>query len=155
MSIFSVRLKQLRLEKALTQKALSEITGLSERAIQSYELEHRKPTLDVIVALANALNVSTDYLLGVKNIHKSGDGFVADNSMTDFLNMDTKELKKRLKNEFPLKVRVLEFCHIFEINAYDLSKQDWEVLMKVLDRSPKFTRGGKLKKNALSCDNNN
>jgi len=64
MPTFPDRLKELRSSKGLTQKALGELVGSSERGIQSYELETRKPTLDVINKLADFFNVSTDYLLG-------------------------------------------------------------------------------------------
>ena len=64
MPTFADRLKELRSSKGLTQKALGELVGSSERGIQSYELEARKPTLDVINKLADCFNVSTDYLLG-------------------------------------------------------------------------------------------
>ncbi len=64
MSTFSERLKELRKKNNLTQKALGEFINSSERGIQSYELEQRKPTLDVINALADYFDVSTDYLTG-------------------------------------------------------------------------------------------
>jgi transcriptional regulator with XRE-family HTH domain len=64
MATFPERLKELRLKNKLSQKALGEHINSSERSIQSYELEERKPTLDVITALADYFNVSVDYLLG-------------------------------------------------------------------------------------------
>lgn len=64
MTLFSKRLKELRKEKNLTQKSLGEKTGLSERGIQNYELELRKPSAESVVILADFFDVSTDYLLG-------------------------------------------------------------------------------------------
>ncbi len=64
MATFSERLRELRKKNNLTQKALGEHVNSSERGIQSYELEQRKPTLDVINALADFFNVSVDYLTG-------------------------------------------------------------------------------------------
>ena len=61
---FSDRLKELRKQKKLSQKALGELIGLSERGIQNYELGTNSPTSDIIIKLANYFNVSTDYLLG-------------------------------------------------------------------------------------------
>lgn len=64
MNNFSEQLKILRSEHGLTQKQLGEATGLSARGIQDYELEQRKPGLDVLIALADYFDVSIDYLVG-------------------------------------------------------------------------------------------
>ena len=64
MSDFGKRLKELRLAKELTQKQLGESLGLSERGIQNYELEVRKPSYDAIIVIADYFGVSVDYLLG-------------------------------------------------------------------------------------------
>lgn len=64
---FYDRLKQLRLSKNLTQKQLGELTGLSERGIQNYELRLRTPTIDTAIALAKYFNVSLDYLCGLSD----------------------------------------------------------------------------------------
>lgn len=61
---FGERLKELRSKNHITQKQLSIDLKLSERGIQSYELNERKPGLDALVALADYFNVSLDYLTG-------------------------------------------------------------------------------------------
>lgn len=64
---FNIRLKEIRLAKNLTQKQLAELVGVTERGIQRYESNERKPTFDVIISLLNKLNVSADYLLGLSD----------------------------------------------------------------------------------------
>jgi len=64
MSVFSVRLRELRAMKNVTQKEVAEGTGLSERGYQNYELAQREPTLSSINKLADYFEVSADYLLG-------------------------------------------------------------------------------------------
>ena len=64
MSAFSVRLRELRTSKRVTQKQAAEGVGLSERIYQSYELGEKEPTLGNINKLADYFDVSTDYLLG-------------------------------------------------------------------------------------------
>jgi len=64
MSAFSVRLRELRTSKKVTQKQIAESVGLSERAYQYYELDEREPTLGTINKLADFFEVSADYLLG-------------------------------------------------------------------------------------------
>ena len=61
---FSSRLKELRKEKGLSQKALAEAVGMSDTGIQNYELETRTPSATVVIKLADYFDVSTDYLLG-------------------------------------------------------------------------------------------
>lgn len=62
--IFSQRLKELRLDKTLTQDQLAEKTGLSHGCIAMLEVEKRAPTAATITTLADFFQVSTDYLLG-------------------------------------------------------------------------------------------
>jgi len=64
MSAFSKRLKEIRTSNNITQKQLSVTLNISERGIQSYELDERKPGLEALIALADYFNVSLDYLVG-------------------------------------------------------------------------------------------
>lgn len=61
---FGTHLRKLRLEKGVTQKQLAIDTGLSERGVQNYELGERKPTYDMLIALADYFDISLDYLVG-------------------------------------------------------------------------------------------
>ena len=61
---FADRIVRLRKSRALTQKQLASGVGLSEVGIQNYEGRRRKPTYDVLVALADFFDVSIDYLVG-------------------------------------------------------------------------------------------
>ena len=64
MFIFGVHLKNLRKSRNVTQKQLALEIGASERGIQQYELGERKPTYDMLIALADYFDVSLDYLVG-------------------------------------------------------------------------------------------
>lgn len=64
MTEFNERLKQIRLKYNLTQKQLAELIGVTERGIQRYEANERKPTFDVLISLLDNLDISADYLLG-------------------------------------------------------------------------------------------
>lgn len=61
---FGVHLKELRKTKGVTQKQLALDIDASERGIQQYELGERKPTYDMLIALADYFDVSLDYLVG-------------------------------------------------------------------------------------------
>jgi transcriptional regulator with XRE-family HTH domain len=65
-SDFGRRLLALRQERGLTQTQLADAIGSSQRAISHYETVAEYPPASVVVALADALRVSTDELLGKK-----------------------------------------------------------------------------------------
>ena len=67
MKKISERIKELRIERNLTQTQLSKATGLSQNAIAQWENEKRTPNIYAVIALADFFEVSTDYLLGVKD----------------------------------------------------------------------------------------
>lgn len=64
MSAFSERIKELRLEKNLTQTQLGEIIGVKHFSIYSYEKGRACPEMKGLVALADYFDVSIDYLTG-------------------------------------------------------------------------------------------
>jgi transcriptional regulator with XRE-family HTH domain len=58
-------LKEARELRGLTQDALADAAEVHRGMIGRYEIDSGKPTIDVLIKLAGALNVSTDYLLGL------------------------------------------------------------------------------------------
>lgn len=63
---FGAKLKQLRKEKNLTQKQLASLIGVQNSVISFYEVGERVPSPEIIIKLATALHVSSDYLLGIE-----------------------------------------------------------------------------------------
>jgi transcriptional regulator with XRE-family HTH domain len=57
---FSGRLKELREQAGLSQKALAEKAGLATSAIGHLEQGLRKPTWETVLALADALGVTCE-----------------------------------------------------------------------------------------------
>ena len=63
--VYKDRLKETRLEAGLTKVELAKKAGVTTRTIQNYELGNRKPAnMEVIQRIADALNTTTEYLLG-------------------------------------------------------------------------------------------
>ena len=58
------RIKDLREDSDIKQKQLADVLGISQRAYSHYENGTRKIPLDILLALADYYNCSTDYLLG-------------------------------------------------------------------------------------------
>ena len=61
---FGAHLKELRKSRGITQKQLAIAISASERGIQQYELGERKPSYEMLLALADYFHVSLDYLVG-------------------------------------------------------------------------------------------
>lgn len=61
------RLKDLREDKDLSQKALAEILGEHLTTYQRWENGVTEVPSHIVVALAKMYNVSTDYILGLTN----------------------------------------------------------------------------------------
>ena len=62
---FGQRLKNLRLERGITQQDLASAIGVSVVAVRNWERGARKPAMEGIIALGQALRVSADVLLGL------------------------------------------------------------------------------------------
>jgi len=74
MSVFSDRIKLLRLEREEKQSDVAEVLGVSVQSYSAYEAS-REPNYELLCKLANYFNVTTDYLLGVsdcRNIKNQG-----------------------------------------------------------------------------------
>lgn len=62
---FYERLRSIRLQRGMTQRDLAERIGISVVSIGCWESGTKNPSMVAVVALAKALRVSTDCLLGV------------------------------------------------------------------------------------------
>lgn len=66
MQSFSNILYNLLKQKGISQKMLAEMANTTEATISRYLTNARRmPRADLVIAIADALNVSTDYLLGL------------------------------------------------------------------------------------------
>ena len=64
MNEFSKRLREIRRKKGFKQREMADRLGITLRAYQYYEEGKHVPDLDGLVALADVLEVSLDYLAG-------------------------------------------------------------------------------------------
>ena len=65
------KLRTLRAEKGLSQAALEEISGVNSKLLSKYENERIVPTADTLRKIAQALQISADYLI-FENAPKNG-----------------------------------------------------------------------------------
>ena len=64
-NVFGKKLKELRLEKKLSQRKFGELFGVCNQTVSFWETGSREPDLDTLKAIAVYFEVSTDYLLGI------------------------------------------------------------------------------------------
>lgn len=57
------KIKSLRKERNLSQDELAEKINIDGRQISRYENDKMNPSIDVLIKLAEAFNISVDYLL--------------------------------------------------------------------------------------------
>ncbi|MDE6708342.1 MAG: helix-turn-helix domain-containing protein [Oscillospiraceae bacterium] len=88
-------LKELRLEKKLSQQNIANILEVSARAYQKYEYGTAEPTFDTLSRLADFYGVSADYLLGRTTIKQ-----MTTEQPDPFANIDVSELEKRIIKKY-------------------------------------------------------
>lgn len=59
-----MNLKEIRLERGMTQKELADAVGMSSQAIHYYETGAREPDLDTLRKLSKELDCTLDELIG-------------------------------------------------------------------------------------------
>ena len=58
------RIKQLRIERGLSQVDLAEKLGVSKQSISNWENDNIQPSIEMLLKISRVFSVSTDYLLG-------------------------------------------------------------------------------------------
>lgn len=82
--VFGDRLRSARETRSLNQTELAKLSKLQPAAIGHFEKGRRKPSFANIRALAKALNVSSDYLLGrVASMEGATTAFRNEEKLTD------------------------------------------------------------------------
>ena len=73
------RIKELRLEKNLTQESLAQYLGINQAAVSKLENELITPDAALLMRLSHLFHVSTDYVLYLSEQRLSADLLLADN----------------------------------------------------------------------------
>jgi len=64
---FAKRIKELRLEKSLSQREVAKFLGISQPSYIRYELKTGEPSLTALAKLAQLYQVTAGYLLGLED----------------------------------------------------------------------------------------
>lgn len=109
---FSERLKDLRMQKGLSQIELAKKIGLSNSTISMYERGEREPDFETLDLIGDFFNVDVNYLLG-KEV-----------GSTYYLDPQAAEMAKEVFEREEMRV-------LFD-TVKDVSKEDIETVIKMI-----------------------
>lgn len=93
--MFKDRLRQLRIERNLTQAEIAKAIGVSAATIGNYEQGTREPrNNEMWKKLGYYFNVSVDYLMNKENVSKVSEELLHENML---LRMENISLKRKLE----------------------------------------------------------
>ena len=65
-----MRLKDIREDKDITQKTLSEYLNIKQNTYSQYETGQRQIPIEALIKLAIYFDTSTDYILGLTDVYE-------------------------------------------------------------------------------------
>lgn len=127
------RIKEMRLEKGLTQTDLALKLGLTRNTIAYYENEDKTPTVEILSKIADLFQCSIDYLVfrnddnrGIKNILVYDENSIEKGSTNDYF-----PLRQRIIIEKKLNYDLLFFYYINNDDSKRLiKKNDYALFIK-------------------------
>lgn len=60
-------IKKLRLARNMSQVELAKRLGVSKQSVSNWENDNIQPSIEMLIKIAECLNSSTDFLLGLNN----------------------------------------------------------------------------------------
>lgn len=134
----SERLKEQMKIRKLSVPALSEKTGISENTIKNYLYRGQEPRAEAMLVLANALNVSTSYLLGETD-DPDLPYWEDPDIISDLANIDEQLLPRLLKayggaseeTKFYAHSVLSRLCNVLDDNDPDFQRRGAFLLQKL------------------------
>lgn len=115
-------LKELRVEKNLTQEKLAELLGVTNRSVSRWENGNNMPDLSLLMEIANVYGVGVDEILDGKRKETRIDEQTAETieKIADYANEEKLRLKRTLRGLLILSLimsAVTIFLSYFEIKG--------------------------------------
>lgn len=161
MSSVGDNIRKARIARALTQKQLGDLCGMADSAIRRYEIGKGNPKHETLQRIANALNVTIGYLLGIDDISakdiidamKRGDYRIAEDLMGLPIGAlgpvdseEQEEIEYQLREERHTKELVLNKLRIYFKSKYDkLTDQDYLSIKSLMDAFSQLNDEGQQK----------
>lgn len=122
-------IKKYRKEKGMTQEELAKKCGLSKNGLWNYENNRREPTIDVLIKISDALEVSLFDILGDKIDKKQ----VA--LLVNYLNKTNEEMRNTYEKQIEINKKI-NSCYVKENKILKDYKDILENKMKWLIDEP-------------------
>lgn len=126
---FYEKLKELRLQKEITQETLASFLGVSFQSVSRWERGEGYPDITLLPSIATFFNVSVDDLLGVSKIQNEEkmNGYLElyDSMKLKDLQQVFEEYKKAVKEfpgDFRILVRYMQLLHEAKIRMLSVSE---------------------------------
>lgn len=128
------KLRALRAEKGLSQAALEEISGVNSKLLSKYENERIVPTADTLRKIAQALQISADYLI-FENAPKNGISQISDLELFEkFQEVERMPVENRTMIKNMIDALIIK-SKVESVIKPQQSKDSWESRMQsTLDR---------------------
>ena len=135
---FSKRLKQSRQDLKMTQKELSDKTGIKRTTIASYEVGNISPSFENVKTLAEALGVTTDYLSGKSEYKTLVEKFD--------VKFDTEKIKSEVKLAQEIEA-IIKIISNYDLTGTDLTHDELLLIKSNLEIVLKLFKMYKIKHN--------
>lgn len=135
MPVLGERIKQLRVSREWTQGELADRIGTTKHVISTWERGKANPNPEQIIALANTLEVSADYLLGLTNYPQPhlrdpfGQLPISPTNVYTFVNKMGWDLLKLINSGIPLT-----------IDNEEINTSDKEMIVTIIEAALKRKR---------------
>ncbi|MDQ0340233.1 transcriptional regulator with XRE-family HTH domain [Caldalkalibacillus uzonensis] len=131
---FPQRLRTLRKAKGLTQEELGRKVNVTKVSISGYESGNRSPDMDTLKMLADALDVSIDYLLGRDQAQTKT------NDLPELTEKDERDIQKELENLISGLKSENSFAAFGGQDISQLDDEDRELLIASLENSLRLAK---------------
>ncbi|MGT2624846.1 helix-turn-helix domain-containing protein [Streptococcus pluranimalium] len=107
---FNDRLKELRIQKKLTQQELADLLKVNRVTYRNYETGTNEPKFRTLLELGKIFNVTTDYLLGITDINEFDKSY-EENIEKSFKEISdaTNDYKNKLDNALYRLIKMVEY----------------------------------------------
>ena len=125
--VFGKRLKELRKANGYTIEQFADMVGISKSTLGYYENDKRMPDIEILVRIADTLNVNADYLIGRTNTTAKKGKMKAVCKFTGLSDCAVEYLSELVKNKDYAKLSIIN--HLFHelCEDYDFYNGEDEV----------------------------
>lgn len=125
--VFGKRLKELRKANGYTIEQFADMVGISKSALGYYENDNRMPDIEILVRIADTLNVNADYLIGRTNTTAQKGKMKTVCEFTGLSDCAVEYLSELVKNKDYAKLSIIN--HLFHelCEDYDFYNGEDEV----------------------------